>query len=415
MTNKWYKKIILICYDELSKHDIRIPYTPKYGINIPFLSLWEGVPTYKTKTCVLEECVCEICGQEFLQAYGSKIKLCSKECSTELSIWNAEWLSRKLKAQNRPKIVVSQKYLLDKKTSHQVKAKRYFELQELGKTRPLYDRYLNLVPYYPIIRNPKEPDVLLAKCAYCDCYYEPKLSTLKQIRSFVNGENSKKLSSTLFCSINHAKKFYSEMNKFKKVWQEKFKPKKDNTILIIKWYANLRKRQNRIAQIILKNKRVKEREIKRHITAEELRLRSLLRNKRPTDPEELRQYNTSKALARINNLKANAPKTFKLSKLLYYSRVRAKEKGLINELTIEWLEDKVKTGLCELTKLPFDYNPAIQRNPFGPSIDRINIKEGYTPENCRIVLWVVNAGLGHYTEKDLYTICKAYLNFNNIK
>ena len=94
---------------------------------------------------------------------------------------------------------------------------------------------------------------------------------------------------------------------------------------------------------------------------------------------------------------------------------RAKEKNLEFNLTEEWLKEKLERGRCEATGIKFDTTKAPFMNPFYPTIDRVDSSKGYTPENCRIVLWVVNAGLGHYTEKDLYTICKAYLNFNNIK
>jgi len=261
------------------------------------------------------------------------------------------------------------------------------------KWRPLYERYKNLLPYYQIIRNPKEPDILLIKCTYCGNYYEPSFDKLKHIKAFINGNNNKKLSVTPFCCSTHCKKYYSDITEIRKAWK-----KKNND----KWYAKLRLKQIKISKSILKIKKVRTKG-------------SVRKRQRPTNPEALKIYTSTKLLERLTTLKIDNPKNFKLTRLLYYSRVRAKEKGIINTLTLEWLKEKTINDKCELTELNFSYDPNIPRNPFGPSIDRINIKEGYTPENCRIVLWVVNAGLGHYTEKDLYTICKAYLNFNNIK
>jgi len=136
--------------------------------------------------------------------------------------------------------------------------------------------------------------------------------------------------------------------------------------------------------------------------------------KMPTDPEERRLYEAERNRKHLEEFRKKHPKEFKLRRLLYYSRVRAKEKKLEHTITKDWLEEKTKSNLCELTKIEFDYDTTIQRNPFGPSIDRIDVSKGYTPDNCRIVIWAVNAGLGHYSERDLYRVCKAYLDFNAV-
>lgn len=133
------------------------------------------------------------------------------------------------------------------------------------------------------------------------------------------------------------------------------------------------------------------------------------KSKRPIDPNECYLYELKRNKTNYNKMKKENPRKFKIRRLIYYSKVRAKEKNIEHTITKEWLKEKLKEDKCELTKLPFSYDLDKPRNPFGPSIDRIDITKGYTPENCRLVLWAVNTGLGHYTEKDLYTICKAYL------
>jgi glycerophosphoryl diester phosphodiesterase len=136
---------------------------------------------------------------------------------------------------------------------------------------------------------------------------------------------------------------------------------------------------------------------------------SYKKHKMPTDPEKRRVYVISQNMKNLEKLRKKDPKEFKLRRLLYYSRVRAKQKGLEHSITKEWLDEKTKENKCELTNIEYNYDTTIQRNPYGPSIDRIDVSKGYTPNNCRVVIWAVNAGLGHYSEKDLYIICKEYL------
>lgn len=54
-------------------------------------------------------------------------------------------------------------------------------------------------------------------------------------------------------------------------------------------------------------------------------------------------------------------------------------------------------GCCEVSKIPFDMTAdciAGSRRPFVPSVDRINSSLGYTPENVRIVCYIVNSAMG---------------------
>jgi hypothetical protein len=84
--------------------------------------------------------------------------------------------------------------------------------------------------------------------------------------------------------------------------------------------------------------------------------------------------------------------------------------GLEPEITQEWLEEKLKKGVCEFTGLPFDFNPSTEffKNPYAPSLDRIDSKNKcYTPENTRVVLSLVNLALNEFGEKAAAPIIKA--------
>jgi len=86
------------------------------------------------------------------------------------------------------------------------------------------------------------------------------------------------------------------------------------------------------------------------------------------------------------------------SHLLNRCRDRAKEKGMECSLTLEWIKQKLLAGVCEVTGISFAKNGS--RHPFMPSIDRIDSSKGYTPENCRVVLWMINAAKNDLTEDD---------------
>jgi len=79
-------------------------------------------------------------------------------------------------------------------------------------------------------------------------------------------------------------------------------------------------------------------------------------------------------------------------------------------LTREWIQEKLNRGVCELTGIAFDMEGKRTQN--SPSIDRISSKEGYTPENCRMVLWALNRGLCNYGLDYMMTLFEMILRKN---
>jgi hypothetical protein len=81
------------------------------------------------------------------------------------------------------------------------------------------------------------------------------------------------------------------------------------------------------------------------------------------------------------------------------------------EITQEWLVKKLKKGTCEFTGLPFDFGPppkGFSKNPYSPSLDRINSKDKtYNPENVRVVLSLVNLALNEFGEEIAAPVIKA--------
>jgi hypothetical protein len=74
---------------------------------------------------------------------------------------------------------------------------------------------------------------------------------------------------------------------------------------------------------------------------------------------------------------------------------RAVSHGWEFTLTNSWLQEKFSIGKCELTGLPFKTSLG-KVGPYSPTVDRIDSSKGYTEDNCRVILWALNAGFGNW-------------------
>lgn len=70
----------------------------------------------------------------------------------------------------------------------------------------------------------------------------------------------------------------------------------------------------------------------------------------------------------------------------------AAKRGIPFLLTLGWFQEKVSAGKCELTGIDFVLDQ--KRHAYLPSPDRIDTNGTYCPENCRLVLWIINAAKG---------------------
>ena len=64
---------------------------------------------------------------------------------------------------------------------------------------------------------------------------------------------------------------------------------------------------------------------------------------------------------------------------------------------------------CEVSGVPFSglIVPGCRKRPFIPSFDRIRAKEGYTPDNVRLVCWAVNLAISEWGDDIFHTIVKS--------
>lgn len=117
--------------------------------------------------------------------------------------------------------------------------------------------------------------------------------------------------------------------------------------------------------------------------------------------------------ARMRRFQKNARKKTPWYPLLASARERAHSKKMPFALTQDWARTRW-TGRCELTGLPFRVSKK-HRTAFSASVDRIDSRRGYTPENSRFILWGLNllkandtdVELREFISKTHATICRS--------
>ena len=92
---------------------------------------------------------------------------------------------------------------------------------------------------------------------------------------------------------------------------------------------------------------------------------------------------------------------------------RSKKKKIPFNLTITWIEDRLREGICSVTGLPFEIKQYTKNgnldkvSPYAPSIDRIDSSLGYTMDNVQIVLTNYNKFKSDARTEDSIIIARA--------
>ena len=118
----------------------------------------------------------------------------------------------------------------------------------------------------------------------------------------------------------------------------------------------------------------------------------------------------SKEASLAYHYKMRSDVVFKSKGMIHAARTRCRKNGGEVTVTWEWLAEKIKNGRCELTGLPFDLSPPTTtgKNPFAPSIDRINPRnKNYELGNVRVILQSLNMALSDYGIEHLMFITDA--------
>ena len=91
--------------------------------------------------------------------------------------------------------------------------------------------------------------------------------------------------------------------------------------------------------------------------------------------------------------------------------------GIVSDLTIEWIEEKVAIGTCERTGLPFSNNLDLtaSKDPFAPSLDRINPGKGYTQDNVQVVCTVYMLAKSDWGDEPVVKMAVALLSASSYR
>ena len=104
-----------------------------------------------------------------------------------------------------------------------------------------------------------------------------------------------------------------------------------------------------------------------------------------------------------------------MSIVLTGAKNRAKYSNLPFDLTIDELVElwESQNGKCAVSDLPFNKrNNKWFRDPYNPSLDKIDPQLGYVKGNVRFVLEAVNAALNEWGLDEVVPIFKAILTKN---
>lgn len=150
------------------------------------------------------------------------------------------------------------------------------------------------------------------------------------------------------------------------------------------------------------------------------RVRRETKEKMIADPERFKRYwsrsNFKHKLEDLERSKAlyhrDKHQAKKLVCIMFNgARRRARDRDLPFALTKEWILNKVAAGKCELTGIAFVAGTGVF-GPFSPSLDRIDNTRGYTPDNCRLILWSVNSMKGESSDEVMFMIARALTERN---
>jgi len=117
--------------------------------------------------------------------------------------------------------------------------------------------------------------------------------------------------------------------------------------------------------------------------------------------------------ARILHQMRKGSTATRASRLTAAAKSRAAAKGLKFDITVEWVQRALDSGICEATGIAFDLTS--KRGWNTPSLDQIKAGGGYTMENTRVVLFGFNAACGNWGEHRFIEMANAIMKSRRMK
>lgn len=125
---------------------------------------------------------------------------------------------------------------------------------------------------------------------------------------------------------------------------------------------------------------------------------------RPKESRELSEKQFAKFYVTLNG---------RATHMLNNLRGRARRNGRPFDVTHEWILEKLRIGVCEVTGIKFIFSERNGRghrlNSFSPSIDRIDQDGPYTTKNCRMTVWIYNRARGAFPDRDFDVMIRALI------
>ena len=114
------------------------------------------------------------------------------------------------------------------------------------------------------------------------------------------------------------------------------------------------------------------------------------------------------------------PIKYKAYQLYHAAKARSKSKNIPFNLSLELIEEKMKTGKCECTGIEFYIKPYskreeyVQINPHSPSIDRLIPELGYVDDNIQLVCDQFNKMKSDKTMEQTYFLARQFIKYQDV-
>ena len=105
---------------------------------------------------------------------------------------------------------------------------------------------------------------------------------------------------------------------------------------------------------------------------------------------------------------------YRAQTLFWAAKRAAKKKNLPFDLDVDWIENKLIAGNCEVSGIPFTFT-SLQtgkggvgsQNPFGPTLDCTILRKGYLKSNIKVVIWMYHSGKQNVSHETFMQLCRA--------
>lgn len=117
--------------------------------------------------------------------------------------------------------------------------------------------------------------------------------------------------------------------------------------------------------------------------------------------------------ANRSRIRASTSDPMRRAKIMWDSAyARARNGSLTFSISLGWIEQRLRYGVCEVTGMQFDMGN--KKSERSPSIDRIKPELGYTEDNCQVVIWQFNAAKLQFSLESVLAMSVALVNRYNL-